>query len=132
MITRDEIRKIPELHKSIRRGMDHLEYLSEKATAISSSIGDGERVQSSADNKAGRYIDAAVDLSRDIEKERTELLELQRKALAFIETIDDPLHKKILRYRYIWCYSWEDVADLVGYQQRYIQRIEYEILQELE
>ena len=136
MITREEIRKIPELHKLIQRKTEQLRYLSEKATSVPSGLAEGERVQTSPDNSAGKYIDAAADLNREILQDQMELLELQRKAALFIETLPmdtetNKLAVKILRYRYIKCYSWEEVSDLIGYQQRYIQRLEFDIVDTL-
>ena len=135
-MTREEIRKIPELHKSITRKIEQLRYLEEKATAVPSGLSEGERVQTSPNNDAGKYVEAAADLNREILQDQMELLELQRKAALFIETLpmDTEIQKltvKILRYRYIKCYSWDEVSDLTGYQRRYIQRLEFDVVDTL-
>lgn len=131
MITRDEIRKIPDLYKSIKRDKDHLQYLNEKATCIPSMNTETERVQSSPSNHGNIYVEAAVDLAKEIKDAEAELDELQARAAIFIAAVDEILPKKILTLRYIRCYSWDMVADLVGYDERYVRRIEYQVVSEL-
>ena len=131
MITREEIRYIPELHKSIKRDKEHLRYLREKATCIPSMNTESERVQSSPSNHGNIYVEEAVDLAKVIKKKQEELEALQSKAESFIATVEGILPKKILTLRYIRCYSWDIVADLVGYDERYIRRIEYQLVSDL-
>lgn len=130
MITRDEIRRIPKLHKSIERDREQLLYLYEKATCIP-SLNIHERVQTSPTNQSNKYIDAAVDLADEIREKQTELEELQVRASLFIETVDDDLTKRMLRMRYIKCYTWETVGDLLGYVPRWLMRLEAEAIKDL-
>ena len=130
-MTREEIRKIPELHKSITRKIEQLRYLEEKATAVPSGLSEGERVQTSPNNDAGKYVEAAADLNREILQDRTELLDLQRKAALFIDTVENPLAKKVLRHRYLECMRWTDISDIMGYVTGYLQQIERETTKEL-
>ena len=131
MITRDEIRSIPELYKSIARNREHLYYLREKATSVPSMNTETERVQSSPSNHGNIYVEEAVDLAKHIKEQEAELEELQVRTTQFINAIDGLLPKKILTLRYIRCYSWEVVADLVGYDERYVRRIEYQTVADL-
>lgn len=136
MITCDEIRKIPELHKLIERKTEQLRYLQEKATAVPSGLSEGERVQTSPSNTAGKYSDAAADLNREIRQDQLELTELQSRASLFIETLPTDtetqrLTVKVMRYRYIKCYHWREVSELLGYDERWIRRIESQCISDL-
>lgn len=131
MITKDEIRSIPELYKSIQRDKEQLSYLNEKATSVPSGLSDKERVQTSPNNTAGRYVDAAADLQREIAVKERELSELQKRAKEFIETVKDPFARKILRMRYLKCYTWDVIADLLGYTERHVGRLEAEAVNDL-
>ena len=136
MITRDEIRRIPELHKSILRDKEQLIFLREKATSIPSSFSDRERVQTSPNFGGNKYVEEAVDLNKDIQRKELLLVELKGKAKEFIfslpcETETDRLTRKVLKYRYLKCYTWEDIAELVGYYERHIRRLEYQAVQQL-
>ena len=124
MITRDEIRSILELHNSIMRKKEQLYYLQEKATAVPSGLSDGERVQTSPSNTADRYIVEAADLNREIMDTETKLIELQRRTSLFIDTVQDPLARKVLKYRYLECMRWHEIADLLGYTEGYLRQIE--------
>lgn len=137
MITRAEIRRIPELHKSILRDKEQLIFLREKATAIPSTLPDHERVQTSPSGGGNRYVEAAIDLNKDILRKELLLAELQAKAREYIESLPNEteterLIHKILRYRYLKCYTWEETAELLGYYERHIRRLEYQVVSQIE
>lgn len=125
MITRTELRRIPRLHRQIVKDKEQLSYLKEKATAISSALGiDSEKVQKTPSNIAGKYIEATVDLNKEIAAKELELLTLQDKAEKFIKLIPDGLTHRIFKLRYLKCCSWKEVADITGYDIRHTQRLE--------
>ena len=137
MITKEEIRSIPELHKSIQRDKKHLWFLREKSTAVPSGLSDHERVQISPSNDQMHYVEEAVDLNREIEAKEAKLLELQTSAKEFIESLPhttetEKLTVRVLRLRYLKCYTWESIGDLVGYVQRWPQQLEADALKKLE
>ena len=128
MITRTELRSIPELNRQIRRDKEQLMYLQEKATALPPTMSEHERVQTSHTNNSNRSVDAAVDLSREINARERELDVLTTKATEFIESLPDTsrteiLQKKIMRYRFCDCLMWREISDLLGYDAIYIQRL---------
>lgn len=132
MISRSDLRSIPDLYRQILRDKEQLRYLREKATSLPSSFTDGERIQSSPANNQNKYIDAAVDLNREIEAKETKLLDLQSEAREFITTVEDPLTRRALKYRYLRCCTWSEVARLVGYTERHLYRLECEAISVLE
>lgn len=125
MISREELRSIPVIHKQIQREQEQLLFLREKATSLPSTLPDHERVQTSPSSNVNRYTEEAVDLNREIQTRLEELTELQIRASVFIDTVEDPLTKKILKYRYLKCYTWNEVSELLGYDARWIQQLEY-------
>lgn len=135
-ITRDEIRSIPVIHKSIQRDKEQLRFLREKATSVPSGISDRERVQTSPSNDGNRYIEEAADLDRDIRAKENRLKTLQTQAKAFIRSLPvesekDRLTIKVLKHRYLNCYSWDDTADLIGYDIRWLRRLEQQAVSNL-
>ncbi len=131
MITRDEIRSIPELHKQIQRDKEQLRFLREKATCLPSSFTGEERVQTSPSNHGNKYIEMASDMNREILAKEAKLLEIQERASVFINTITDTLARRVMRLRYLKCESWESVSELTGYTERRVQQIEWEAVQKL-
>lgn len=136
MITRDELRQIPQLHKDIIRKKEQLIYLEEKATSIPSVMPDPNKVQTSPNNNVNKYSDAAVDLAKEICEDEARLHKLQSKASLFIiklptGTETEKLTRKVMTMRYLRCYTWEEIADLTGYVVRWVQQIERDIVRDL-
>lgn len=128
MITRRDLRRIPQLNKLIERKKEHLLFLEEKATSIPSTMPDHERVQTSPSGSGNRYIEAAIDLSKEIAEIEKELDTLKDGANEFISSLPRDTNKqhiavRTLRYRYIDCLCWNEIADLVGYDACYLQHI---------
>ena len=128
MITRDEIRSIPELHKSIQSDKERLRILREKAVSLP-SFSDQEKVQTSPSGGGNKYIEAAVDLNKIIGEKETQLILLQDRARAWIYSLPIDSEKqrltfRVLKYRYLKCYTWEEIADVMVYTVRHLQYIE--------
>ena len=127
MITFEELRSIPHIYKQIQKKREQLIFLLEKAIAVQSPQGrDYERVQTSQDNNVNKYSEEAKDLKDEIDDDTLRLRELQREAAAFIGTVRDKDAKKVLRLRYLKCFTWDEIAELTIYNARSLQRIEYE------
>lgn len=137
MISPSELRRIPQLNKLIERKQEQLIYLREKATSIPSTLPDHDRVQTSPSGTGNRYVEAAVDLSKEIVEMESALGDLKMRAANFIDTLPDSdssarLTKRVLKYRYLDCLYWDEIADLVGYNVRYLSRLERNALIELQ
>lgn len=135
MITRSEIRSIPELHKSIQADKERLRVLREKAVSLP-AMSDQERVQTSPNGGGNKYVEAAVDLNREIQEKEIQLIDLQGRAKTFIyslpvDTETQRLTRKVLKYRYLKCYTWDEIADLVVYATRYVRHLEWEAVKNL-
>lgn len=127
-MTAKALRQIPQLHKQIERDKEQLRFLREKATSVP-SLADRERVQTSPSGGGNRYVEAAIDLNKDIQRKELLLLELKTEAMAFIsmlpeETETDRLALKVMNYRYLKCYAWDEIAELLGYDERWLRRLE--------
>lgn len=131
LITRDDIRAIPDLYKSIQRDMERLYFLREKATSIPSGITEGERVQTSTSSAGNKWIEEAADLSREVEAKSKKLRALQEEADVFISTVNHELTRRVLRCRYIRCFTWDETVDYLKYDLRYLHRLESEAVRTL-
>ena len=127
-MTRETIRRIPELNNQILRDEAQLRYLKEKATSVP-ALSTKEKVQSSRQNDSMKYADAAVDLEVELVKKRDELRELTEEAIEWIETLDTSRERRIFRMRLIQCYTWEEIADLIGYSRRRTFEIAESVIQ---
>lgn len=131
MITIDDFRSIPPLARRIRREQEHLLYLREKATSIPSVMPNPNKVQTTRENRAGMYIDAAIDLANDIKVLENELRMLQGRVEPYINSLDNRTARKVMMYRYIDLYDWDVIADVMGYTMRWVQKLEQKAISEL-
>lgn len=116
-MTRENIKRIPDLNNKILHDEAQLRYLKEKATAIP-ALTAVERVQSSRKIDSMKYADAAVDLEIELRQRRDELRELTEEAMEWIMTLKTPLERRIFRLRLIKCFTWDEIAELIGYSRR--------------
>ena len=131
-MTQEELRYIPVLYRKIQRNKEQLRYLREKATSVSLPPPEAEKVKTSSANRSNKYADEAVDLEREIAAMELRLVHLQEKVSALIKELDNPLEQKVLRLRYLKCLTWLQVAELSGYADRHVRRINNEIIDGLE
>ena len=78
-----------------------------------------ERVQTSKGNDAERKFANYTNLTVEIDKRITELSEHRRKMLGLINKIDDSIYNALLLGRYYNCKSWEEVAEGIGYSDKW-------------
>lgn len=73
--------------------------------------------------RATGHVKKRTELHRDLqkkkslmEKKRTELLQLENEAEEYIRSIDDNNLKRIIRFKYLYDLSWQQVAARMGHK----------------
>ena len=91
------------------------------------------RVQNSMPPSGNKFAVAAADLTDIIKAEDNELQELQHKVLVFIKTLPGPpqIDARVMHLRYVDCFEWHIIINLLGYTERQVFRIHRRILEEL-
>lgn len=110
---------------ALRRQIDRLTELAmecrERATCISLNYG-GDRIQSSCINRAGLWVEAAVDYERQIQELRVELssmiIDLRCIMIDLPET-----QQQIVGYVYIDGMTISDAAHSAGISERHARRL---------
>ena len=77
------------------------------------------------------YVEMA-EYSKQISNKTAELLKLKIKISDEIDNVKDNTCRKLLRYRYTMGFNWEEVADLMGYDVRWVHRLHGRALQEFD
>lgn len=127
MITQKELNRISRLHKEIRQETKRLELLRDKAQSPP-QMKNGEKVQSSKKGDPMADIVALVcDLEREVKKDKKELKKLQKKAEELYQIVDG-VNREILVLKYSQGESWESIGHVVGYSERHVRRIHYNII----
>jgi DNA-directed RNA polymerase specialized sigma24 family protein len=117
-VTQEEIRAIPAAAVQIHKHLDRLEFLKAKSTSVS-AMQTSERVQTSVIDRSMVVADSIVDLEREIDAEKRELDQMRKSASQFFAAHELTLEEReLLDYRYIYCYTWEEVASLLHVGER--------------
>ena len=132
-LTRNNLRRIISLQRQLQRDREQLHMLLDLAEGTASVPTDTIRVQNSMPPSGNKFAVAAADLTDIIKAEDNELQELQHKVLVFIKTLPGPpqIDARVMHLRYVDCFEWHIIINLLGYTERQVVRIHRRILEEL-
>ena len=74
-------------------------------------------------------INEVIDLTSKIEDEIMELCRLKREIMATIDRVEDSRYRMLLEFRYRSGYTWEQIAEAMGYDVRWVYHLHGEALQ---
>lgn len=115
---------------SINTKNDELYHLKLKSLQVSPQS-QGERVQSSGSGgDFTKIIDKIFLLQDKINEEVDQLVELKEQARALIHMLTDERYKTVLTEYYLNHKTWEQVADCMNYDLRWVYRIHGRALKE--
>lgn len=121
-------------YRSLNRQIDRLEKEKnkwiERATKISAPS-DGMPHGSGVSDTVGFAVSKAADLAAKIDREIDKLADLRREIEAAIRTVDDRVLYELLEYRYLDCMRWEEVAEAMSRDIRWIFRLHRKALSKL-
>lgn len=78
------------------------------------------------------YISALDELKKKIIYYRYKKVKICSELYDKIETLEDEQKKRLMKYRYIRGYRWEDIADKMGYSVRQVFNIHERVLHSFE
>ena len=132
-LTRNNLRRIISLQRQLQRDREQLHMLLDLAEGTASVPTDTIRVQNSMPPSGNKFAVAAADLTDIIEAEDSELQELQDKVVVYIKTLPGPpqIDARVMHLRYVDCFEWHIIINLLGYTERQVFRIHRRILEEL-
>ena len=73
-----------------------------------------------------------ADLEREIDRRIDEYVDLTREIEAAIDRIPDGRYRDVLRFRYVNGWTWERIADEMGYDLRWVHRLHGQALAMIE
>lgn len=132
-LTQSNLRRIISLQRQLQRDKEQLHMLLDLAEGTASVPTDIVRVQNSMPPSGNKFAVAAADLTDIIKAEDNELQELQHKVLVFIKTLPGPpqIDARVMHLRYVDCFEWHIIINLLGYTERQVFRIHRRILEGL-
>ena len=129
MTAKEYLNRVRFADTSINTKSDELYHLKLKSLQLSPQS-NGERVQSSSvGGDFTRIIDKIVLLQDTINAEIDELVELKQNARNLISKLTDVRYQTVLTEYYINHKKWEQVADIMNYDLRYVYKVHGRALQ---
>lgn len=121
---REQLNKVRRMHKSLEHDLERREHLMAKATAAPALRTDVDKVQTSLGGKDTAILDALADLDIEIEAKAERLRKEKRKVEKIIRAADlKSQETEVMRLRYMDCLDWIDIADIMFWSKRQVQRI---------
>ncbi len=103
-MTRHILKHLSDIRKEIRDLEKAAGYVERKISILKGKEGD---------NKQSEYLQKRKSL---MEKKRTELLRLENEAEEYIQSIEDSCLCRIIRFKYLYDLSWQQVAARMGHK----------------
>lgn len=121
------------LNEQINSRLSELEQLRSLEASVQGIDLTRERVQCS--RRFGSQVESIankiIDLEQRINSEIERLLELKIEIRKVLESVENETEQLLLRLRYIEYKRWEEIADIIGYEERQVYRIHGAALQKL-
>jgi hypothetical protein len=128
MTTKQYLNQVRNLDKRVNAKLDELSSLralTEKVTASYS-----EKVQASTSDTFTSNVAKIVDLEKEIDAEIDRLIRLKERITKEIDSMPSNTYSALLSSRYLEGKTWEDVAEMLHYDERQIFRIHENALKE--
>ena len=113
----DFLSRYKYLKDNLKVRYDELDEVMTMATKVT-SCSDGMPHGSGVSDKIAVAVEQMKEIENSIADEILALLSARTEISSAIQSVNDIKLRTLLEYRYISGYSWEDVADAMGYEQR--------------
>lgn len=131
MNAKEYLLRYRELDASINSLCDELAHWRAIATRVSPPD-KFEGKSTAPSDKVGQAVAKIIDLENRINAEIDVLVDMRDDIRAKISAVDDARLRQILVMRYINFKRWEDIAETMGYEQRYIFKLHGYALQKIQ
>ena len=125
---KEYLKSIRTLDMSIKVKEEELYRLKLNIASLSPQT-TGERVMNSSTSDMMSTVDKIVDMQAVINAEIDRLVNLKEEARSKINQLKDTRYVSLLTDYYINCKTWEQVADDMGYDLRWVYRLHGRALQ---
>lgn len=116
----------------INAKLDEIKELRSLATRLSPSISGESRSVGTVSDRVGRTAAKIADLEREVNDQIDRLIEVKAEINAMINSLDDILLRNLLERRYLLGFSWEKIAEDMGYTPRHITRLHNKAIERLQ
>jgi hypothetical protein len=112
----------------INSKIEQITSLRALATKANSTITDMPKNATRNFHKMEENVAKMIDLEFEMNEDITNLLDLKQDIFGIIKKLSNPEHKTILELRYLGFKQWEQIAETLGYNLRYLYKLHNDAL----
>ena len=133
MTPKEQLRQLSTLNQRIDQRLKLIEYYMEQAERMGGALSQvGAVTGTKTQSPMADWVDKAIDLANDIGEEVNALRAERRLICGIVDRITNPKYKQVLELRYFSPKPprWEDIAETMGLDVRWVYRLHGEALLE--
>ena len=126
MTAKEQLRQLSTLNQRIDQRLKLIEYYMEQAERMGGALSQVGAVTSTKERSPmERWVEKAVDLAHDLESEVEELRAERRLIGGIVDRMPNPKYKQVLELRYFspQRMTWEEIAEKMGLDERWVRRV---------
>ena len=126
MTPKEQLRQISTLNQRIEQRLKLIEYYMEQAERMGGALSlVGSVTGTKEQSPMERWVDKAIDLARDLEAEVEALRAERRLVGGIVDRIENAKQKQVLELRYFspQPMTWEEIAEKMGLDERWVRRV---------
>ena len=128
---REQLNRNRALHRQLMRDLERREFLETKATRLNAPLVQ-DKVKTSPEDRTTILLAALADLDTVIDAERKRFENLTAWTRDLFEDADLGREElEVMVHRYINCLTWEEIAEIMYWSKRTVQRLHGEALVKL-
>ena len=131
MTAKEYLSQVYRIDHLIKAKLEQAQSFYSLATYMSPTISD----MPGSGNQNIRQMDDAVagliDIKNEINTELKRLIELRQEIMKAISQVDDFTCQTLLEFRYLCFKGWDEIAELMGYESKYIFKLHNTALKKL-
>jgi DNA-directed RNA polymerase specialized sigma24 family protein len=81
---------------------------------------------------SGGRSEAMEKLQRALDREIDEVVRQELAAMGQIDALADPIHREVLRYRYLNGWEWKEIARRMGYSPDWVKHVHSDAIRAVE
>lgn len=120
------------INKRIDSKLEQASSLRCLAMKVTTTFGEDKVCSTRKQSPMEEAIVKIIDLENEINDDIDELIDLKRKIVEKINLMADENNKMVLELRYIALMKWEDIAETMDYDLRWVYRIHGKAIKEFE
>ena len=132
MKAKDYMMQARYLDRRIKSKTDQMQQMRDLAVKVTQVISDMPKAPSGSTARMADTVSKIIDYETEISIDLEKLVLLKKDILAMTKMLTKPEYQMILEKRYVDMQHWDDIADDLGFDPRWVQRLHGKALAELQ